>query len=233
MTHKPHLVLGLALTFVAASALQAEAANFGGWGQAVYEKPAPTPDAASVPPVSIASPASKPLRSHGPHERAAAIHRREAPQKVASRDVPPAPTPEVSAAPASTDGPIEPAAPTIRDLVTRHARENGVPDKLAAAVVNIESRFNPKARGGSALGLMQIKYDTARSMGYAGGVTALFSPETNLRFGMKVLADAYKASNGDVCMTLARYQSGHRVNHASAANRAYCARARAYMARAM
>lgn len=152
--------------------------------------------------------------------------------QTAAKETLPAPTPVVVADPVAAAGPVESAAPTIRDLVTKHARENGVPEKLAAAVVNIESRFNPKARGGSALGLMQIKYDTARSMGYGGGVTALFAPETNLHFGMKVLADAYKASNGDVCMTLARYQSGHRVTRASAANRAYCARARSYMARA-
>jgi soluble lytic murein transglycosylase-like protein len=128
-------------------------------------------------------------------------------------------------------GPVEGAAPTIKDLVAKHARENGVPEDLASAVVRIESRFNPRARGGGALGLMQIKYDTARSMGYAGGLSALFLPDTNLHFGMKVLAEAYKASHGDLCMTLARYQSGHRITHVSAANRSYCARARSYMAR--
>lgn len=233
MFSKPHVALGLALTMVAGSAVQAEAGGFGGWGTAVYEKPAPTREVAETPSPSAAPQAVvKHARGRSAHERAAAVHHRETTRDLASRDVPPAPTPapNVQAVPAS--GPVEVAAPTIRDLVSRHARENGVPDKLAAAVVNIESRFNPKARGGSALGLMQIKYDTARSMGYAGGVTALLSPETNLRFGMRVLADAYKASNGDLCMTLARYQSGHRVSRASAANRAYCAKARAYMARA-
>jgi soluble lytic murein transglycosylase-like protein len=150
---------------------------------------------------------------------------------AAAHDGPPAPTRTAESTPAPS-GPVEQGAPTIRDLVSKHARANGVPENLAAAVVSIESRFNPQARGGSALGLMQIKYDTARSMGYVGGVTALMAPETNLHFGMKVLADAYKASHGDICMTLARYQSGHRIEHASAANRAYCAKARTYMARA-
>ena len=232
MPRKPHLLLGLALTIVAASAGQAAAGNFGGWGKAVYETPAPTPKVVPLlSPPAVAS-LMKPGRGHGAREKAAAVHSRGTVSRLAIRDVPIALTPGPTLEPATVAGPIEPAAPTIRDLVTKHARENGVPDKLAAAVVNIESRFNPRARGGSALGLMQIKYDTARSMGYAGGVTALFAPETNLRFGMRVLADAYKASNGDICMTLARYQSGHRVQHASAANRAYCARARAYMAKA-
>ncbi len=230
---KPHVALGLALAVLAGSAIQAEA-GFIGWGVANYEKPAPTPEASPAPAPSavVPAPAPKLPRAHGPRELAAAVRHRGAAQKIASLDVPLASTPEPMVKPASESGPIEPAAPTIRDLVTRHARENGVPEKLAAAVVNIESQFNPRARGGSALGLMQIKYDTARSVGYVGGVTALLTPETNLRFGMKILADAYKASNGDLCMTLARYQSGHRVTHASAANRAYCARARSYMARA-
>lgn len=214
---------------LAASASHAQA---GFWGTANYEKPAPTPEAASSSVPATRPPVAAAAHKHGPRERAAAVRKREVAPKIAARDVPLAPTPEIARAAEPASGPVEPGAPTIRDLVSKHARENGIPERLATAVVTIESRFNPKARGGSALGLMQIKYDTARSMGYAGGVTALLAPETNLHFGMKVLADAYKASNGDVCMTLARYQSGHRVTHASAANRAYCARARSLMARA-
>ena len=150
---------------------------------------------------------------------------------MAIQDAPLAPTPVANTVPANA-GAIEEGAPTIKDLVAKHARENGVPENLASAVVRIESRFNPKARGGSALGLMQIKYATARSVGYAGGASALLTPDTNLRFGMKVLAEAYKASHGDLCLTLARYQSGHLVTRASAANRAYCARAKSFMASA-
>ncbi len=119
----------------------------------------------------------------------------------------------------------------MADLVSKHARENGVPENLANAVVQIESRYNPGARGGSALGLMQIKVQTARSVGFAGDWRGLMAPDTNLHFGMKVLADAYKSSRGDVCMTLAKYQSGHLATRVSAANRVYCARARAIMAR--
>jgi soluble lytic murein transglycosylase-like protein len=204
---------------------------FQGWGSAHYETPSPTPAPAPTTVASaVSAPATTKVRKPA-HERAARVRKHDASQIVAAHDDPPAPLPTAAADPAKP-GPIEQGAPTIRDLVTKHARANGVPETLAAAVVNIESRFNPQARGGSALGLMQIKYDTARSMGYAGGVTALMVPDTNLHFGMKVLADAYKASHGDICMTLARYQSGHRVTHASAANRAYCAKAKTYMARA-
>lgn len=134
--------------------------------------------------------------------------------------------------PVSSDGPHESPAPTIQALVTKHARENGVPERLASAVVRIESRFNPNARGGSALGLMQIKVQTARAAGFSGSAQGLLAPDTNLHYGMKVLADAYRSSRGDVCLTLAKYQSGHLTTRLSAANRAYCARARTFMARA-
>lgn len=124
----------------------------------------------------------------------------------------------------------EQPAPTIEALVTQHAHDNGVPVGLAKAVIRIESRFNPRASNRGAFGLMQIKAGTARSHGFAGSAAGLFSPDTNLRYGMKVLAEAYRASGGDVCRTLAFYQSGHRVHRFSAAQRTYCSRARAMMA---
>ena len=144
----------------------------------------------------------------------------------------PAPAPSELRSPDRRDDAHEGPAPTIQDLVSRHARENGVPEKLASAVVGIESRFNPSARGRGVLGLMQLNVQTARSVGFSGDPRGLLSPDTNLRYGMKVLADAYRSSKGDVCMTLAKYQSGHLTTRISAANRAYCARARALMAKA-
>ena len=199
----------------------------------IYEKPAParTVEAAAQPaPVA----AVRSLHKTGPRERASTVRGKAGAVVAAAREAKPSPGPAVVAAqtPAATSGPIESAAPSLRDLVAKHARANGVPEPIATAVIDIESRFNPRARGGSALGLMQIKYETARSMGYAGAAAGLFLPENNLQFGMKVLGEAYKQSHGDLCMTLARYQSGHRVTHASAANRAYCTRARSLMARA-
>ncbi len=126
----------------------------------------------------------------------------------------------------------EAPAPTINELVIKHAHDNGVPVGLANAVIKIESRFNPYARHRGALGLMQIKADTARNLGFDGSAGALLTPDTNLRFGMKILAQAYRASGGDVCRTLAFYQSGHQVRHFTRAERTYCSTARAYMAHA-
>jgi soluble lytic murein transglycosylase-like protein len=118
----------------------------------------------------------------------------------------------------------------VADLIARHAAAAGVPVQLADAVIRIESRYNPAARNGGAVGLMQIKPQTARGLGYAGGAAGLMNPDTNLKYGMRYLAAAYKMSGGDTCATVMRYQSGHYAKRINAANRAYCAKARTIMA---
>jgi soluble lytic murein transglycosylase-like protein len=139
-----------------------------------------------------------------------------------------APTPPALAANPGHEAP----APTIKDLVAKHAHDNGVPVDLANAVIRIESRFNPAARNRGAFGLMQINAGTARTLGFSGNASGLLSPDTNLLYGMKVLAGAYRASGGDLCRTLAFYQSGHPVRRLSHAQRGYCSKARSFMAHA-
>ena len=119
---------------------------------------------------------------------------------------------------------------SVRDIIARHAAANGVPFALADAVVRIESRYNPRVANGGALGLMQIKPATARGVGFAGSAGALYNAETNITYGMRYLAQAYRLSGGDTCGTVMRYQSGTFSNHMNAANRAYCSKARAIMA---
>ncbi len=131
---------------------------------------------------------------------------------------------------AKPEGPREHGSETMAELVAKHAAANGVPVKLAQAVVRIESRGNVHASNAGALGLMQIKFGTARAVGFSGPAVGLFVAETNLRFGMKILGDAYRAAGGDTCGALMRYQSGHYATHMSRANAIYCSRARAIMA---
>ncbi len=119
----------------------------------------------------------------------------------------------------------------LRAMVARHAAENGVPFALADAVVKVESNYNPHATNRSgAMGLMQIKTQTARGEGFSGGPAGLLNPETNIRFAMRYLATAYRMSGGDLCGTVMRYQSGHGAHHMSAADHSYCAKARGLMA---
>ncbi|HEY5798201.1 MAG TPA: transglycosylase SLT domain-containing protein [Bosea sp. (in: a-proteobacteria)] len=127
------------------------------------------------------------------------------------------------AAPAGSEG--------LKALVARHAAANGVPFSLADAVVRIESRYNPRASHAGNYGLMQIRHQTARGMGYSGGAGGLLDAETNARYAMKYLALAYRAAGGDTCRTIMKYQSGHMAERMSGANRTYCAKVRTITAR--
>jgi len=122
------------------------------------------------------------------------------------------------AAPAGSEG--------LRALVARHAAANGVPFSLADAVVRIESRYNPRAANAGNFGLMQIRHQTARGVGYIGGAAGLLDADTNARYAMKYLGQAYKLAGGDTCRTVMKYQSGHMATRMSGANRAYCGKVR-------
>ena len=59
------------------------------------------------------------------------------------------------------------------------------------------------------VGLMQIKYQTARGLGYTGTRAALYDPATNLEWGMRYLSGAHRLAGGNLCGTLAKSQGGH------------------------
>ncbi len=56
---------------------------------------------------------------------------------------------------------------------------------------------------------MQIKLPTARGMGYTGDAAGLRDPDTNLNWGVKYLAGAYRAANGDHNRAVRYYASGY------------------------
>lgn len=121
------------------------------------------------------------------------------------------------------------AAETIRPMIARHAAANNVPAALADAVVRIESRYKVHARNRANLGLTQISHRTARGIGYTGSAAGLFDADTNLRFGIKYLAMAYRKAGGDTCRTVMYYQSGLFAAPMNGANRAYCGKVRAIL----
>jgi soluble lytic murein transglycosylase-like protein len=103
-----------------------------------------------------------------------------------------------------------PARNTALDaMIARHAAANGLPVELVHRVVIRESRYNPRARNGSNLGLMQIKHATARGVGYAGPASGLFDAETNLTYAVRYLAGAYRAAGGNQSRAVAYYASGY------------------------
>jgi soluble lytic murein transglycosylase-like protein len=120
----------------------------------------------------------------------------------------------------------------LKPLISRYASESGVPYGLADAIVRIESRYNASARNGAHLGLTQINARTAEALGYAGPPSGLLDPETNLRYGLKYLAQAYRLAGGETCGTILRYQAGHRAQAMTSSARAYCAQVRTILANA-
>lgn len=127
--------------------------------------------------------------------------------------------------------PAAPMANDLSDLIARTAETHGVPLQLAHAVVRVESNYKPTVSGrGGALGLMQIKYATAKGIGFTGTPKELFDPATNLEWGMKYLAGARKLAKGDLCNTVLKYQYGHRAERATRHSSVYCSKVRTYMA---
>lgn len=120
----------------------------------------------------------------------------------------------------------------LKPLIARYASENGLPYELADAVVRLESRYNAGARNGPNMGLTQINVRTAQALGYQGPAAGLLDAETNLRYGLKYLAKAYRLAGGDTCGTILRYQFGHRTQAMTGASRAYCARVKVITAAA-
>ena len=76
---------------------------------------------------------------------------------------------------------------TIDALVAQHAKAHGVPEALVHRVIQRESSYNPRASSRGNLGLMQIRYDTARGMGYAGPASGLLDANTNLTYAVPYL----------------------------------------------
>jgi soluble lytic murein transglycosylase-like protein len=109
------------------------------------------------------------------------------------------------------------AAPTLAQagsdydaLIAQHAQANNVPEALVHRVIVRESRYQPQLVGrGGAIGLMQIKLATARSMGYTGDAAGLRDPNTNLTYAVKYLAGAYRAANGDHARAMHYYAAGY------------------------
>jgi soluble lytic murein transglycosylase-like protein len=154
-----------------------------------------------------------------------------------------APDPEETASISLKPAPLDKSAPrspmadilratALKPLIVRYALQHQVPYELADAVIRIESRYNTVARNGPNLGLTQLNFRTAQSLGYTGEASGLFDAETNLRFGLKYLAQAYQLAGGDLCGAILRYQGGHRAVTMTNASRVYCAKVKTIIAKA-
>jgi soluble lytic murein transglycosylase-like protein len=99
---------------------------------------------------------------------------------------------------------------SLQSLIAQHAAQNNIPEILVHRVVRRESNYNPGAVGrGGALGLMQIKYATARGMGYAGSPAGLLDANTNLTYAVRYLAGAYRVADGNQDRAVSYFANGY------------------------
>jgi soluble lytic murein transglycosylase-like protein len=85
-----------------------------------------------------------------------------------------------------------------------------VPVALVHRVVQRESKYHPELVGhGGTIGLMQIKLETAKGVGYRGDAAGLHDPDTNLAYGIKYLAGAYRAADGDQARAIHYFAAGY------------------------
>lgn len=61
----------------------------------------------------------------------------------------------------------------LNGLISRHAKEFGIPETLLHRVIRVESNYASDASSGGNYGLMQIRHATARGMGYSGASIGL------------------------------------------------------------
>ena len=95
-------------------------------------------------------------------------------------------------------------------MIARHAKANLVPEALVHRLIVRESKYHPELIGhGGTIGLMQIKLATAKGIGYSGDAEGLRDPETNLTYGVKYLAGAYRAAGGDYDRAIRYFAGGY------------------------
>ena len=91
--------------------------------------------------------------------------------------------------------------------VEQYARHYGVSAELVAALIDVESRWNPRAVSSSgAMGLMQLMPVTARRF----GAFQPFNTEQNIAAGTRYVTTLMWEFHGDLRLVAAAYYAGDR-----------------------
>jgi soluble lytic murein transglycosylase-like protein len=97
----------------------------------------------------------------------------------------------------------------LNQLISKYATMYEVPEPLVHHVVRRESNYNPTAVHRGNWGLMQIRYNTARGMGYDGSPSGLLDAETNLKYAVKYLRGAWIVAERDAKKADWLYRTGY------------------------
>ena len=117
-------------------------------------------------------------------------------------------------------------------LLQRTARHNGVPYRLARAVVQIESGYDRWAVGGvGEIGLMQIRPQTASWLGFKGDAADLFNPRLNIEYGVRYLARAWRLAEGNLCGAILKDNAGHHAKQMNPISQRNCEKVQDWLRR--
>lgn len=97
----------------------------------------------------------------------------------------------------------------LNERISYYARLYEVPESLVHRSIVRESGYNPSLHAGAFWGLMQLRLDTARGMGYRGPARGLLDPDTNLKYAVAYLSNAYLVADRNPERALALYASGY------------------------
>jgi soluble lytic murein transglycosylase-like protein len=93
----------------------------------------------------------------------------------------------------------------LEPIIQEAAALHGVDPDLVKAVIQTESRFDPRAQSGAgARGLMQLMPRTAKAV----GIEDPFDPRQNIFGGVKYLSQMMERYNGNTALALAAYNAG-------------------------
>jgi soluble lytic murein transglycosylase len=116
----------------------------------------------------------------------------------------------------------------VEIAIVREARKNGLDPLMVAAVIHVESHFNPFATSGvGAKGLMQLMPPTAQWImdkdandDSTGPMRAehLFNPVFNIKLGTAYLAQLLNRFDGDINLALIAYNAGPGTAHSLTPN---------------
>ncbi|WP_343229067.1 transglycosylase SLT domain-containing protein [Rhizobium setariae] len=97
----------------------------------------------------------------------------------------------------------------LNQLIAKYAALYEVPEPLIHHVVRRESNYNPNAVHRGNWGLMQIRYNTAKGLGYEGNANGLLDAETNLKYAVKYLKGAWIVAEKDAKKADWLYRTGY------------------------
>ncbi len=102
-------------------------------------------------------------------------------------------------------------SPLTRGDLMKIVRMHHPRPELVRAIIQVESRWNPRARSSAgAVGLMQVKPASARMVGLDYRAADLLCPEKNIRAGTRILRHYQRLTRGNLERALDLYSGGAR-----------------------